>query len=291
MSAPRVAVPHTLPDDEDIDVHALTHAGNVRTTNQDQYLLATIHRRVQIVATSLSDRQRLPLGDERVAYITMVADGVGGERGGAEASAAALETATEYVVSSMDCYYRSDAREEDFVNALQTAAMQCNAEVLQRASADPTVNRMATTLTLFLAVWPWFYVLQVGDSRYYFHHDGKLTQVTRDQTVAQHLVDQGVYTPAKAQDSRLAHVLSSAIGGEHTEPRVSRIPAMRGLVHLMCSDGLTKHVSDERIAERIASMTSAKQVAEQLLQDALDGGGTDNITIVVGRAKPKPHPA
>jgi serine/threonine protein phosphatase PrpC len=57
-------------------------------------------------------------------------------------------------------------------------------------------------------------------------------------------------------------------------------------VHLMCSDGLTKHVSDERIAERLASMTSAQQVCEQLLQDALDGGGTDNVTIIVGRAMP-----
>ena len=62
-------------------------------------------------------------------------------------------------------------------------------------------------------------------------------------------------------------------------------------VHLMCSDGLTKHVPDERIAERLAAMTSAKQVAEQLLQDALDGGGTDNVTIVVGRSLPKDLPS
>jgi protein phosphatase len=279
------APPPKLRDDE-IDRYALTHIGKVRKTNQDQYLLATIHRRVQIVATSLSDPQRLPFGDERLAYIAMVADGVGGEKGGAQASAAALEAATQYVVSSMDCYYRTDAREEDFVNALQAAAMRCHAEVLERAKDDPEARRMATTLTLFMAVWPWYYILQVGDSRYYFYHDGKLTQVTRDQTIAQDMVDQGVFTPTIAQRSRFAHVLSSAIGGGQAEPRVTRIPAMADIVHLMCSDGLTKHVSDEKIAQRIAAMTSSQQLAEQLLQDALDDGGTDNITIVVGRPRP-----
>jgi serine/threonine protein phosphatase PrpC len=61
-------------------------------------------------------------------------------------------------------------------------------------------------------------------------------------------------------------------------------------VHLMCSDGLTRHVSDERIAAVLASMTSSKQACEQLLQEALDGGGTDNITIIIGRAAPGTHP-
>jgi serine/threonine protein phosphatase PrpC len=64
---------------------------------------------------------------------------------------------------------------------------------------------------------------------------------------------------------------------------VTRITRDWGTVVLLCSDGLTKHVSDERIAERIAQMTSSKQLCEALLQDALDGGGSDNITIIVGR--------
>jgi protein phosphatase len=71
---------------------------------------------------------------------------------------------------------------------------------------------------------------------------------------------------------------------------VTRIPVKWGSVHLLCSDGLTKHVSDDRIAERLRSMQSARQVSEQLLQDALDAGGTDNITIIVGRATPKDLP-
>ncbi|WP_373061040.1 PP2C family serine/threonine-protein phosphatase [Gemmatimonas sp.] len=71
-------------------------------------------------------------------------------------------------------------------------------------------------------------------------------------------------------------------------PVVTRLDSDWNNVHLICSDGLTKHVTDARIAEILGAMTSPKQAAEQLLQEALDGGGTDNITVVVGRATPKP---
>ena len=279
--------PERKPRDDEIDVFGLTNVGKVRTSNQDQFVLATIHRRVQIVATSLTDQQRLPLGDERLAYIAMVADGVGGGRGGAKASATTVEIATQYLVGSMKCYYGADSAEDDFINALQAAAMRCHAEVLERAKADDDVRRMATTLTLFMGVWPWYYLLQVGDSRYYLYRHGRLTQVTRDQTIAQDLVDEGVFTPAVAQRSRFSSILSSAIGGEQTEPRVTRLQASWQNVHLICSDGLTKHVTDEQIAARLASMTSAKQACETLVQDALDGGGTDNVTVIVGRSTPK----
>jgi protein phosphatase len=124
----------------------------------------------------------------------------------------------------------------------------------------------------------------VGDSRYYVWRDGVLTQITRDQTMAQDLVDDGVLAAASADRSPMAHVLSSAIGADKTVPVVTRLQADWGNVHLLCSDGLTKHVNNARIAEVLGNMTSAKQAAEQLLQDALDGGGSDNITILVGRA-------
>jgi protein phosphatase len=163
--------------------------------------------------------------------------------------------------------------------------------VVARARATPGARSMATTLTLWMGVWPWYYLLQVGDSRYYLFRDGELTQVSRDQTLVQDLVDKGVFTRAVGQRSPLAHVLSSSIGGQETAPVVTRLRADWRYVHLMCTDGLTKHVSDVRIAERLAAMTSAKQVCEQLLQDALDGGGTDNVTIVVGRAVPRDQPS
>jgi serine/threonine protein phosphatase PrpC len=289
MPAPDSAIPadNRRPRDDEIDEYALTHVGKVRKTNQDHFLLASIHKRIVLRKTSLSDQEGLPFGDQRLALIAMVADGVGGGEGGEQASATALEIATRYLVGSTDCCYRADATEEQFMQALQDAALRSHAAVMERAKATPGVRSMATTLTLWMGVWPWYYILQVGDSRYYLYRDGQLTQVSRDQTIAQDLVDQGVFSRAVGQRSRFASVLSSAIGGEQAVPVVTRLRADWHNVHLICSDGLTKHVPDERIAERLAAMTSSQQACEQLLQDALDGGGTDNVTIIVRRLVPK----
>jgi protein phosphatase len=87
-----------------------------------------------------------------------------------------------------------------------------------------------------------------------------------------------------AANPRLAHTLTSSIGGRQTAPVVTRMMSEWGSVGLLCSDGLTRHVSDDRIRERLRTMTSARQVCEDLLRDALDGGGSDNITILVARA-------
>jgi protein phosphatase len=275
------------PRDDEIEVWGLTHVGKVRRSNQDHFLLASIHKRVQVHLTSLSDQQRLPFGDERLAVIAMIADGVGGGEGGEKASATALEIATQYLVSSMNLYYHADSTEASFIETLQAAAMRCHDAVVARAEAEGVTRSMATTLTLWMGVWPWYYLLQVGDSRYYMFRGGQLTQVSRDQTLAQDLVDQGVFTRAVGERSRFAHVLSSSIGGEQTMPMVTRLKSDWDIVHLLCSDGLTKHVTDERIAERLRTMTSAKQACEQLLADALEDGGTDNVTLIVGRVVPK----
>ena len=267
----------------ELDVFGLTHPGKVRSVNQDHFLIASLDKRIQVHATRLPTLDELPLEGERLAFLVMVADGVGGGTKGEIASRLTLARATQYVAHSMDCYYSSGASEESFTEALHEAAMQSHAKVVAEAEANPDQRGMATTLTLWIGVGPWAYLLQVGDSRYYVFHDGELTQVTRDQTMAQALVDEGALSRTHAFRTRWAHVLSSSIGGTQTAPVVTRVRAGRGKVHLMCSDGLTKHVSDERIAERLAAMTSAKQACHALLNDALDDGGTDNITIIVGR--------
>jgi serine/threonine protein phosphatase PrpC len=109
--------------------------------------------------------------------------------------------------------------------------------------------------------------------------------------VAQELIDSGALAPDVALRTPWANVLSSALGGPTNAPTVTHIRNDWSTVHLLCSDGLTRHVPDELIRERLLAMTSARQVCEDLLQDALDGGGRDNITIVVGRAVPSDDPA
>jgi protein phosphatase len=275
------------PSDEEIDVHGLTHPGRVRTENQDHFLVGSIHKRFLLGATSLTAQQRLPLADERLAVVAMVADGVGGGVGGAEASATALEVAMQYLANSTAAWYAGDTATDAFVETLQAAALRSHEAIRARREALNTPRGMATTLTVFMGVWPTYYILQVGDSRYYLWRQGTLTQLTRDQTIAQDLIDQGVLSRAAAATTPFAHVLSSALGADATMPVVTRLAADWDNVHLLCSDGLTKHVSDARIGEVLAGMTSARQAAEQLLEEALAGGGSDNITIIVGRTVPK----
>jgi protein phosphatase len=200
----------------------------------------------------------------------------------------ALQAVTRYVTRAIGCYYgTSDDDDRAFHDALQTGAQQCHAELLRRGQDDPDVRGMATTLTLYLGVWPRGYLLQVGDSRCYLLRHGELTQITRDQTMAQEMVDLGVMKAEDAAATRLAHTLTSAIGGSQTDPKVSRFEMAWGHVLLLCSDGLTRHVPDERIRDVLRSMASARDACETLLQEALDGGGSDNITVVVGRAVPR----
>lgn len=284
------SAPPRVPRDDEIDVFGVSHQGKVRKDNQDRFLLATIHKRVNVVESNLKTAERLLAGDQRLAFLAMIADGVGGGTGGAEASSTTLETVMQYVNDSMLVYYGANAGEAEFTELLQAAAMRAHEAVRRRRVEVGVTGTMATTLTLFIGVWPTYYLLQLGDSRYYVWRHGKLRQVTRDQTLAQDLVDEGVMTRAAAAKTPMANVLSSAIGADQTDPVVTRMHADWHNVHLICSDGLTRHVSDERIAEVLGSMTSSKQACEQLLQDALDGGGTDNITIIIGRAAPGAHP-
>jgi hypothetical protein len=104
-------------------------------------------------------------------------------------------------------------------------------------------------------------------------------------------VAHGALEPTAALRTPWANVLSSALGGPTSAPSVTDISNDWSHVHLLSSDGLTRHVPDKRIRERLLAMTSARQVCEELLQDALDGGGRDNITIVVGRALAAEPPA
>jgi serine/threonine protein phosphatase PrpC len=276
--------PERKPFDEEIDVYGLTHTGKVRPDNQDHFLICALRKQMVVHQTSLPQPERLGGGPERLAFLAMVADGVGGGVKGEEASRLAVEAVTQYVSGTMRCYYATGAEDDvEFTRSLQEAALQSSAEVRHRGEVDPDYQGMATTLTLFLGVWPKAYLLQVGDSRCYVFRNGELRQLTRDQTMAQELMDIGVLKPADAAGTRFARTLSSSIGGRLTDPVVTRIDMTWGAVILLCSDGLTGHVSDERIRERLHTMSSARQACEDLLRDALDGGGSDNITVIVGR--------
>jgi len=285
-----VAGTDVRPRDDELDLYGLTHPGRVRSENQDHFLLGTVHPQVVIHGTSLPSTEELALRGQRLATIMLVADGVGGSASGSRASLLATEAITRYVSSTLRCYHAAgSSTENEFTNALRSAANEAHDIVRAEALAELGGRQMATTLSLGIVVWPWLYVLQVGDSRCYFYQDGVLRQVTRDQTIAQNLVDEGVLKEEQLKASPLKHVLASAIGASESAPEVTRVDVrQRGCVILVCSDGLTKHVPDDEIAAHIRKMESAEQVCRQLLELALDRGGSDNITLVVGRARRAP---
>jgi serine/threonine protein phosphatase PrpC len=274
------------PLDSEIDVHGVTHPGLVRAVNQDHFLIGSIDPSLRVFQSSLAEppepEDAGAVAGERTAFIAVVADGVGSTRRGEEAARFAVAAVTRSIAHALRGVDTAAISDEVASAALEEAARRSHHQLRQLAAEDP--QGMATTLTAWVGLWPRAYVLQVGDSRAYLLRNGELTQVSRDQTVAEELVEQGVLSRVQAAGTRWAHVLSSAIGGPSTAPVVTRLLNDWESVHMLCSDGLTKHVSDEQIRERLMTMTSARQVCEALLQDALEGGGTDNITVIVGRA-------
>lgn len=264
----------------------ITHPGLVRRENQDHFLLATVHPQIAVHGTSLPDVAELPLLGGRLGTILLVADGVGGSSEGGTAARLATESVMRYVGSTLRCYHAiRDSKDDSFYNELKAAALQAHDAVRAEAESRAEPRRLATTMTLGIGVWPWVYVVQVGDSRAYLYTRGKLQLTTRDQTIAQQLVDEGVLKKDDMKRSPLNNVLASAIGGEDAQPVVSRMDVSeRGCVILFCTDGLTKHVSDAEIEGACANVQSAEQLCRDLLQLALDRGGSDNVTIIAARA-------
>src|SRR4051812_46012908 len=190
LVSPFTVLPETRSDsrprDDELDLFGLTHAGRVRPDNEDQFLLCTVHPQVVVHATSLPEPDALAARGQRLATILLVADGVGGSAAGHRASRIASEAVTRYVASSFRCHCTAESMiEGEFEESLRAAAIDAHQTVLSEAQAKPQEAGMATTLSLGIVVWPWLYVVQVGDSRCYVYEGGTLRQVTRDQTYAQ----------------------------------------------------------------------------------------------------------
>jgi protein phosphatase len=181
----------------------------------------------------------------------------------------------------MRCFYQLDKRlEEDLMSELESSVKKSHAMVQSVAEREPDHEGMSTTLTVVHVLWPAVYIVQVGDSRCYRLRDGELEQLTKDQTMAQNLVDQGVLDPERADQSRWSHMLSSAVGKEIT-PVTSKEELQVGDALVLCTDGLTKHVSNEDIVKHVMNSDSSQEACERLISAALDDGGSDNVTVVV----------
>ena len=136
-------------------------------------------------------------------------------------------------------------------------------------------------------LWPRAYLVQVGDSRCYRLRNGRLERVSKDQTIAQELLDAGALSPAEAEISPYRSVLAHALGGPQAVPQTTATDCKWEDVLLLCSDGLTRHVSEAEIRDELVGLMSAEQSCQRLIAKALERGGEDNITVVVGRLRPR----
>ena len=166
----------------------------------------------------------------------------------------------------------------------------CSA-VFDKASEDESLSGMGTTLVSALVIGNTAFVINVGDSRLYRLKGKELEQVTKDHSFVQYLVDTGKLTPEEAETAPMKNVITRSVGNERsTDPDTFKIELQSGEYLLLCSDGLTNCVKKDRIAkviskkcpQRMKVSDDIRHKAETLVDLANEGGGTDNITAVLG---------
>lgn len=273
-----------------IDVFGMTHRGRVRPDNQDQFLIASLHKLLRVHQSSLPPEDITTLISESRGYILLVADGVGGRPDGQAASGTVVKTIAHHVTHVMDLYRRLDSNNEAlFVEELEKSVLKSHEILVEEGKKEYAGRGGATTLTMVAALWPVAYVIQVGDSRCYRLRDGRLERMTKDQTLAQALLDKGALTQTEAHRSPLRGVLASALGGRDATPSIHATDCRWEDVVLLCTDGLTRYVTDPELEAELRAVSTSQESCRRLLQLALDRGGEDNVTVVIGRLKNKPQ--
>lgn len=269
------------------EVAGQTHQGSVRSNNQDQFLIASLERSLLIEGSSLPAEAGTRLTDTPQGRLLIVADGIGGHGGGEVASAVAIDAMAHYAFETMPWVQRrSDCSSEELTLGMQEAMERAQARIRRVAKRKGLNEDLGTTLTMAYVAWPNAYLTHVGDSRAYLYRDGVLYRLTRDHTLAQHLVDVDSMTPEEAKHSRLSHVLVNAVGGSS-----DAIEVELHLTHLqlddqllLCSDGLYDMVEDDAIS---AALTRTDRPVERVVAGLVDAankaGGRDNITLVLAR--------
>jgi protein phosphatase len=276
----------SLIEEGEIEIGALTHRGRVRAKNEDQFAVVRRTRSSELMASSLDDQQ-LQVGSEQHAWLLAVADGLGGHTSGEIASATAIRTIlnfakglSSWIMKPTDGQIRDDIAER--VN-LYAEAIQI--ELRQKAIDNPGLAGMATTLTCAYLFGTSAVVTNVGDSRSYLIRGRKSCQITRDHTVAQDMQDKGYPKEVtRPYQSIVTRTLTTA--GDSVSVDMYHLQLLPGDLLLLCSDGLTDMVDDETIAQIASTASTAKDACEDLVSKALDGGGRDNITVVVYRMMP-----
>jgi protein phosphatase len=228
---------------------AVSHVGKVRSNNQDSGYAGQ--------------------------FLFVVADGMGGHAGGDVASAIAVKR-----IAETDRLYTS-ANDAEF--ALQSALLAANSLLAETVFEHGELTGMGTTVSGILRVGNTVAMAHIGDSRIYLFRDGALSQVTADHTFVQRLVDSGRITPEEAAVHPRRSVLMRVLGDVDASPEIDTtvMETKAGDRWLLCSDGLSSYVAEEKISTTLATVSDTVDAADRLVKESLDQGAPDNVTVVL----------
>jgi PPM family protein phosphatase len=222
-----------------------------------------------------SDRGLVRANNEDSVYagarLLALADGMGGHAAG--------EVASQLVIAAL-AHLDDDEPGGDLLSKLDAAVRDGNAAIAAHVELDPELDGMGTTLTAILFAGNRLGLVHIGDSRGYLLRDGELTQITKDDTFVQTLVDEGRITAEEAHSHPQRSLIMRALTGHEVEPTLTIREARAGDRYLLCSDGLSDPVSHETIQEAL-QIPDVAESADRLIELALRGGGPDNVTVVV----------
>jgi protein phosphatase len=267
----------------------LTDQGRVRKDNQDQFFVAELAKSMHVRQSSLAQAST-QFGDDR-GHLLVVADGVGGNAGGEQASALAVGSIEDFALNTLKWFFHLETAEgQNVLVDLQAALRRADMRVFQEAADHPELRGMGTTVTLAYVLGATLFVIHVGDSRCYLLRAGTLYQLTHDHTVAQELVNQGIMTSEVAATHQYSHVITNSVGGttQGLQAEVHKLPIGAGDVLLLCSDGLTDMLPDARIAAVLLGEPDPAAACRRLIDEANAAGGRDNITGIVARIEAPP---
>lgn len=265
-----------LPDGT-LEIAGRTDVGLIREHNEDSFLFGDL-----VSGTSVDKNDEAVFRAEAVPAMMMVADGVGGAASGEIASSMATKISYDYL---RERWQKGGLRGTVVVaDALQQALFAANKAIHAHAVKNRTHHGMGTTATLALTLNGMIYFAQVGDSRAYLIRSGSATQMTKDQSLVQRMVDAGKMTQEQAEKSEHRNIILQALGPEEAVvPELTRDRLMDGDVVLLCSDGLSNQVTSAEIATMTSEIADLDALCEALLAKALETGAPDNVTVVAAR--------
>lgn len=217
---------------------------------------------------------------DRDGRFFLVADGMGGQSAGEKASQLAVELVSALLEKLLDFESETPDKVQE---SIDKAVSHANAEIMALGEIEPAFHNMGTTITLVVRVADRLYVGGVGDSRTYRLREGKLEQLTKDHSLTQALIDAGTISQADAASHRYRNVLWRYLGTKEGGAPVGAtvLEPQAGDRFLLCSDGVTDGIRDEKIQQLLAEFDDPQAAAESIVFAAEEGGSRDNITSVV----------